>query len=337
MLEKDPSHRPQTPVEVARELLPFCKHNTLERIATRSTPLSEHADLLLASQQDSAKAGTTDFIGRPAVPGMATVSYSNPARRQRRIPWWAVTAGALFLLAGVVGGLSYYGVEAGPSDSVQPTTPTTWRNLVPGKWEELLDQPPLEKQWPKDKESKWEFDQGNRQVSLKSTDWGMLELAAFDAEAFDIEATFSQINWVGGTGVYFRRGEERIEGTRWYCGDFLTLGNFQHTKPTEPASLNIGELRRHVDTGGFYSLYIDAADITKQPRHGEHCLAFTVESARLTNLRWDGQPVSTRLEYPLPKCPQPAGQFAVGVLVEESATLFRSVNVRIHSPAGTIP
>jgi serine/threonine protein kinase len=343
MLEKEPAQRPG-PQEVVRALLPFCAGHDLGRVIAECGPAIETAVVLppvgarLTFDAESTKnppaTDSTQVLG----PKMAR----HPRGRTRR---WALGA-AVLAVALALGGVGWAlwlskgtssepSPEPAPAPGPPPEAPLPPRTFKSREWNPLLDRPPVVRQFPNPPNgSHWHLEEKTRELYINSTEWGVFELAQLKG-AFDFEVTVSQNPWVGGVGAFFRGREEQLNPQTVCWGNFILLERFEGTPDKNQAALKIGDLRRFVASGRCYPNYTEGGSVPWPLPGTTHKLAFSLSATGLTNVTWDGVAVAG---IPAGICgPLPDRVESVGVVIQNCAAWFHSVQIRPHEPPGERP
>lgn len=334
MLEKDAAARPATPADLARELQAFCTGHDLKRLLAAVGVSSELPIGKVANFQrlPDGPATTGTFQAEPeTVTLTATAHHGNGFSRRRRLTF------AFIALAVALAIWFAWPPKVETNDEPLPRVPQiAARAFKPGEWTELLDRPPVRRVWPEEPGiSRLVADESKHELFVDCSQFSVLELAALQAEAFDVDARFTQNGWTIGRFGVFVRGRIPKEENRQHIwvADTLFLQSLDLQSPQATvARMSLGLF----DEAGKHNSVTSRTFLIPRPEVDEHSLAFTVDATGISNVKWND--LEAMSFGNLPDMNESGAAFgSVGVVVQNSNVLFRSVRVRPHQTRGAIP
>jgi serine/threonine protein kinase len=331
MLAKDPAVRLAAPAEVARLLAPFATDHDLVAL-----PAKLRIELTTTNSNASPELST-----RPRRPKTEQdsdhVIPPSAARQGSRWVWAGVCLGLL------IAGFTIWLAIGGAWPFTRPTNPDLNPSAGPSKtaiFEPGISYDPLEHRprvllWPKDpKNSRWDHDPEKRELSIHCDGLCAIELADVVGEGFDLDMTLVQTPWAGGVGVFFRGRNEPADLKAGTWADLLVVEHFSENKKPQTARLSLGRLARSTpEQRPFPHLF--NSQIIAWPARSGHRLKLAVGSTGLQSVSSDDQAVADSFCNPQPQTvPRTGAGGSVGVFVQSSSVLVRSVRFQLHPSRG---
>jgi serine/threonine protein kinase len=297
LLAKAPEDRCATPAEVAAALAPFREGCDLARLLARAEA-NAGADREPAAETHSNRPATPPPV--PAQPGASST--------RTRVPVWrrpAAAGVALLLLAGL--GLALAGLlrrtprvevpgtapAGGPPAATTPAAvPARARELKPGSWVHLLDQPPTEVVWTNASgESRWDYNRDRQELRVDCVGTSLLGLGSAPRPGYRLEVVIRQARWTAGVGVFlgYQPFEDKT-GPGWKC-QVLELREFRQGGD-QPFALHrsTAVIRRAANGSSLISTTgVASTPLRRPPDRHEVLLELTVRRPQgLAGVRWDG-------------------------------------------------
>jgi len=338
MTAKKAADRPATPAKVAEALRPFSARANLvglvrdalerSRASRKLTPQIGAGDALTISRLSTADVSTSP----------AAQTHRISRRLTRRLKATALLAVLALVLVAVIrpwSGEKNPGDQQKPSNVLAAAQITEAAKYPPGKWHNLLEQPPIPVLWASKKNgSRWDYDVAQKLVIATCLDGqGLLKLGEAPPGRYDLEIDVSQDLRPGGFGLFFR-GRDLSGGKGPYVRtDVLVL--------VDLAGIQDGKLQFRRMALNVYpndqkpdGMWIPAYD-TIPRQSSRNRLKITVGAKGLEKVHWNNLRVAVKLCDPASGSEfRPGAEGAFGIYMQDGNATIHAARLLFHSSPG---
>jgi hypothetical protein len=209
---------------------------------------------------------------------------------------------------------------------VSGTTPPA--SVPPQTWQDLFTQAPVELHWPKlENNSKWFFQDRERELHVACEGGGMLRLGETTSRAYELEVGVSQVTHWGGVGLFFGYQDDDERGKPWKKYQALRLTSRLDNTPDPKFRVDL-LIASWKDEAVKVSHSPKSAEVP-QPTSQEHRLKIVVGKAGLRSVWWDDAELRALTAPDLNSPPQEADLRGVfGVYNSGSTSVYRNARYR---------